>query len=382
MAEFSLASASAKQVWSTNYISDYMRQSRFAPYTGADNNFIFVSKYELQREAGKTVNIPWIGRLKANGVYDDGVLEGNEEALANANMPILLHWVRNAAIASKNETFKTDIDIVDANRSELKRWSATKMKSDIILQILGTATKADNTNVPWVNILGNGGVVIKAVASAADMNSWITTNSDRVLFGISTANNTGTFSTSAANVDSTNDKLSCAMIRQMKIMARTTEGGTTGITPYMTEDGREYFVMFAGIRAFRDLKTDSEMVAANRDARAREGDGMKNNPLFQDGDLMIDGVIVREEPYITRLLTTASTFLSAAGAASIPVEPVFLCGAAAGGIAWGQKPTPRAQKFDYDFRMGAAVEELRGLEKLNYNGLQNGMVTGFVSGVA
>jgi len=49
--------------------------------------------------------------------------------------------------------------------------------------------------------------------------------------------------------------------------ARTTEGGTTGITPYMTEDGREYFVMFAGIRAFRDLKTDSEMVAANRDAR-------------------------------------------------------------------------------------------------------------------
>jgi hypothetical protein len=74
---------------------------------------------------------------------------------------------------------------------------------------------------------------------------------------------------------------------------------------------REYFVMFAGARSFRDLKNDSVMINANRDARAREGGGMNSNPLFQDGDLIYDGVIVRQIEEISTLITTSSTFVAA-----------------------------------------------------------------------
>jgi hypothetical protein len=41
-------------------------------------------------------------------------------------------------------------------------------------------------------------------------------------------------------------------------------------------------------------------------------------------------------------------------------------------VAWGQEPTPRQETRDYQFRMGAAIEELRGVKKMAYNGKQHG----------
>jgi len=147
-------------------------------------------------------------------------------------------------------------------------------------------------------------------------------------------------------------------------------------------------VMFVGARAFRDLKLDSNMVNANRDARAREGNGMDNNPLFQDGDLIIDGVIIRQIEEISTLITTSSIF-SASGASSIPVEPGFLCGQQAMGVVWGQEPMPITDMTaDYKFRPGVAIEELRGIAKLHFGtgsssaSKQQGIVTVYSSGVA
>ena len=71
MSEVTLASASEKQVWMTKYFQEYVRNSRFMPYmSNADLNKggIILSRYELQSESGKTINIPFIGRLKGAGV--------------------------------------------------------------------------------------------------------------------------------------------------------------------------------------------------------------------------------------------------------------------------------------------------------------------------
>jgi hypothetical protein len=91
------------------------------------------------------------------------------------------------------------------------------------------------------------------------------------------------------------------------------------------------------------------------------------NPIFQDGDLIYDGIIHREVPEIDAIAqNTGGTYsLDAVGAASCDVRPVFLCGAQAVGIAWGQEPTPRTDNVkDYAFRPGVAIEELLGVKKL------------------
>ena len=69
----------------------------------------------------------------------------------------------------------------------------------------------------------------------------------------------------------------------------------------------------------------------------REGDGLDKNPLFQDGDLLFNGIIIREIPEIdVRLPVTYAT----AGSGGIQVAPTWLCGQSALAWCWGRMPQP------------------------------------------
>jgi hypothetical protein len=90
-----------------------------------------------------------------------------------------------------------------------------------------------------------------------------------------------------------------------------------------------------------------------------------NNPLFQDGDQMYDGVIVRLVPEISGFVTSTWTNLLTAGAASARVEPVFLCGQQAAVIAYGQMAKPTFRKEDdYGFITGTGIEAAYGVGKM------------------
>jgi hypothetical protein len=99
---------------------------------------------------------------------------------------------------------------------------------------------------------------------------------------------------------------------------------------------------------------------------------MDKNPLFQDGDLMYDGILFREVPEIPHIT-------NAGASGTTDIEPNFLCGQEALAIAWGQTPSPKTETNDYGFRPGVAIEELRGVKKLAFNGKQNGIVTLYTS---
>src|SRR5690606_12142063 len=106
--------------------------------------------------------------------------------------------------------------------------------------------------------------------------------------------------------------------------------------------------------------------------------------LFQDGDLLYDGVIVRQVPEISKMVTDKWTSLTTAGDGSSRVEPVFFCGQQAATLAWGQmaRPTSR-QEDDYGFVIGSGIEAAYGVAKMfkkhGGNLKQWGVVTGFFS---
>ncbi len=365
MAEVQLATASEKQKWNSKYFSEYVRTSGFKPYMGKSENDIIVVKYELQEEAGKTINIPLITRLKGNGVTGSAALDGNEEDLGNFNCAISVDWRRNGVRIPKSTSFKTEIDLWGAGKSMLKTWEAEKLRDDVISALLSV-----QLGVPW------------ASSDATARNLWMTSNSDRVLFGAVIANAvSGVMVTAFGTLDTTADKLSTTLGSFAKRIARNAD---PHIRPFKVEDGREFFVMFCGSRSFRDLKLDTNMISANRDARAREGRGMEENPLFQDGDLIYDGVIYREIPEIDAYCTAQGGFDGAGS--STDVRPCFLCGAQAAAVAWGQEPQFQTDlQKDYKFRPGVAIEELVGVRKLIYPAgtagvnKQVGMVTLFTA---
>ena len=108
---------------------------------------------------------------------------------------------------------------------------------------------------------------------------------------------------------------------------------------------------------------------------------MRDGDIHSIAGLFYDGVLHREVPEIDDYCATAG--FNAIGGSSADVRPVFLCGSGAAAIAWGQEPTPRTDYLkDYGFRPGVAIEELLGVKKIAYNGVQNGIVTVLVGAAA
>ena len=356
MAVTQLATDLQVQKWLKSYFAEYVRTSGFLPYMGRGSNSVIQTKYELT-SGGKSINIPLVTRLKAAGVTGINPLEGNEEALGNFNQNIAIDFLRNAVRITVPDEHYSEISLMQAARDMLTTWAADNLRKDVI-----TAFGSIN-GVPYAD------------ATAAQRNTWTAANVDRVLFGNARANFNATHATALGNVAAA-QTLTAGVVSLMKRIAKTAD---PHIRPMRVNDssGREYFVMFAGSFAFRDLKNDAVMVASNREARPRD---VERNPIFQDGDLIYDGVIIREIPEIPDLGTV--------GNASARVAPVYLCGAQAIGVAWGQEPKRITDDFDYGHQKGVGTVEARGIEKMRFPTgaagalIDHGMVTGYVAAAA
>tara|TARA_B100000378_G_scaffold196112_1_gene159849 strand:+ start:167 stop:1261 length:1095 start_codon:yes stop_codon:yes gene_type:complete len=359
MANFSLNQASEKEVWSTKYLKEYVRESGLAPFMGTSERSLIRIKNDLLNRAGAIVHFPLIGSLTGSGVRGSATLKGNEEALPNYSAKVTTTFVRNAVNVQRSEQHKTEINIADAGRENLKDWSAETLRDDLLSEMVAIVLKgANNAN----GSAGEDSTISYADATATQRNSYITLNADRVMIGVDAANNTGTMATSLANVDATNDKMTAAFVSAARAKARKATG--TKITPYKTEDGREYYVLFVDSDGFSDLALDADIKEANLHARPRGLD----NPLFRDGTLWYRGVMIVEIPELSAFT------IAGAGASGVDVHVAALCGANAVSVAYSQKPVFRIEDEDYGFEHGVAIEECRGQIKTTFNGKNYGIV--------
>jgi hypothetical protein len=364
---------------------EWVRQNMFSPYMGEEITSIIRRRMEL-KAGGEVMNIPLVTRLSGAGV-STGPLVGAEEAIDDYGYRIWLEWARNAVTTTKAEQQKDSADIFGEAKPLLTDWISELTRDEIIAALMALPVEAQ----PAAGVRVNG--TLYNLATATQRGQWQSDNADRVLFGASTANRVASavatdHAASLVNVDTTADKCTGANISLLKRIAM---GANPRIRPYRTKDGYEYYVAFAGLNTFRDLKIDLQTV--NKDARPRENMGTygaPNNPLFQDGDQLYDGVIVRLVPEISTFVTNTWTTLLTAGAASARVEPVFLCGQQAAAIAYGQMAKPTFRKEDdYGFITGTGIEAAYGIGKIYKKHpkagtklVQWGVATGFFASAA
>jgi len=321
---------------------------------GAGLNSIIRIRQEL-RPGGEQMNIPLVTRLRSQG-RGVGTLVGNEEKVDNYGMRVWLDWCRHAVVTNKAEQHKDSTDLFGEFRPLLSDW-AKEIKRDEIIEAF-MALPSETTPANFGGEFGDrvNGIRYEA-ATAAQRNTWNVANSDRVLYGNVVGNYNATHATALAAVDATNDRLVSGSISLMKRRAMNAD---PNIRPFKVADGYEHFVCFAGTNTFRDLKTDLKLV--NADARPRD---VGKNPIFQDGDLLYDGVIIRQVPEISTMVTDVWTTLTTAGDTASRVEPVFFCGQQAMAVAYGQmiKPTQRKED-DYGFITGVGIEAAYGIAKM------------------
>jgi N4-gp56 family major capsid protein len=365
MSDTTAASALTPKVWDRRFFAEYIRTNRFKPYMGTGSNSIFQIKEDLTKEKGDRIVIPLVTKLTGAGVTGSTVLEGNEESLSSYGHEIIVNPLRHAVVVDDWQNQKSAIDLRQAARDQLMNWAQQNLRGG----------SGANAGVGIIEAFGSiqaaaGGAIVKyADASEANKDAWLAANDDRVLFGAAKSNNASNdHSAALAQIDNTSDKLTPGIVSLAKRMAQEAD---PHIRPFrVPEIDQEWFVMFCNSRAFRDLANNSTMTQANRDALARG----KDNPIFKGGDLMWDGVIIREVPEIA--------VISGVGGSSIDVAPNYLCGAQAIGIGWAQRTKTVTQTTDYEFRKGVAVSEIRGIDKMFFNGVQHGCVTVYTAGVA
>lgn len=334
---------------------EWVRENLFAPYMGEDITAIIRKRMDLTA-GGEQMNIPLVARLGAVAV-GSGTLAGNEESVDNYGMRMWIDWARNAVKTNKAELHKDSSAIFDVARPLLSDWLKELTRDEIVAAFYAFVSESAPAGLGSAAGQRVNGILADA-STAAQRNTWITDNTDRVVVGQLRSNYSTTFATAMTTLDTTNDTATTTNMRFLKRFARA---ANPKIRPFKVTDGREYFVAFHGSRTFRDLKASLDTVNSN--VRPREGNGLSKNPLFQDGDQLYDGVIHREVPEIDTLAPVLYTNAGSGG--NTDVRPVWLCGQSAMAIAYGQmaKPT-QLDQTDYGFNRGVGIETAYGVGKM------------------
>lgn len=379
MAETTARAGLTPQQWDDQFFSEYIRANRFLPYMGTNENAVIQMKEDLTRKPGDRVTFASV-RALGGGVSGNTVLEGNEAEVDSRSMAVRVQPIRNAVVVTEWDEQKSAIELRDAGKTGLKNWAQEKWREDIITA-LKSVPNSSGVMVPWES------------ATAAERNAWLGNNSDRVLFGPSVGNaSSGVVATALATINNTTGKMTGATLSLAKRRAQTAR---PRMTPFKTRTGdQEWYVAFLNPYSFRDFAQDPAVQQANRDARVR---GVETNPLFTGGELVWDGMIVKEIPEMGLPFAADATsigqvggILQGAGSGGIDVGFNFLVGAQALGAAWARRLKSTTDVRDYGFRNGVGVMEIRGIEKLMFgkglndtsNLVQNGVMTVFTAAVA
>lgn len=359
MASTVISAANRAKQWDADFFKEFVRSNLYKRYMGQGEGSIFQVRTDLTKKKGDAITLPLVGALDASTGPNTGStsLVGSEKALPNDGHKITIGVVRDAVVVNVEEEQASAFDVRDAAKGQLKVLANRYLRNAITTALGSIAGKA------------------YTAASAAEKNAWNVANADRVLFGHNASNYNATHAT-ALNAITATETLDRATVSKLKAIARQAETvNGEGITPYIYGEDHETYVLFVGTRAFRDLKEDMQTVLAEAEKRGKE------NPLFTGGNsLWWDDVIIREIPSIANFNNTAST--------PIPLEPMYMCGAQAVGIAWAMTTKTTIRKEDdYEFQKGVGFMELRGVEKLLWGqgtaGAKDwGVATGFVSAPA
>jgi N4-gp56 family major capsid protein len=346
------------QQWDDQFFTDYVRASRFKRYMGTDEASIFQLKEDLTKRKGDSVTFALVNELTGTGVTGNNTLKGNEERLGSRSHKVNVDVLRHAVAVDDWDTQKSVIDLRNAARTQIREW-AQKTLRDHCLRALGMID----------------GIAFDS-ATNAQRDTWQVNNRDRLVFG--TGKVTQTTFASAISF-STTAQLTPNLL---SLMTRAAGNASPKVKPvYVREMDQEWYVAFVGPNAWRDLTEDNPttnvLTLANRDARVRGVD----NPLFTGDSLVWDGIIIRQIPEIAQLSTNVASI------SGLSIEPVYLCGAQAVGLAWAQRTKSTTDTDDYEFLHGVGVQEIRGIEKLRFGtGVtdtttpkDHGVVTAFVA---
>lgn len=340
------------QQWEDKFFSEYIQEGGFKALMGTNENAVIQVKEDLTKKAGDSITIALVNRLTNSAVTGTSTLEGNEEDMASRSMRIYVDKRRNAVRVAEMSEQKSAISLRDAARATLLDWAMEDTR-DLIIEALGSL---------------NGTKFVDRTAAIGD--AWLVDNADRVVFGAAAAGFTD-LSADLALLDTTADLFNATALDAMVLKAKTCN---PKIRPMRDPgNGKRYYVAFANPHAFKNLRDslDTEVLAST----VVENQASK---LFEGGDIMWNGVIVKE-------VDNLPIYENLGNGGTTEVTPVYLCGAQALAVAYAKRWRTVTEQFDYEDKYGVAIDGIYGVRKVIFGSgagdtddlKDHGVVTGF-----
>lgn len=364
MAQTSLSTNARVVRYQNSFYREFIRSNKFSKYIGTNENSPIQLVEDLQKARGQDVFIYLVNKLgatRANGRIRTGyqTLKGNETPMSIRSNKLTIGLSRFAVTIWESDKQFSAIDLVEARDAVLKDDAKIDFR-DRIITSFGSMSIDGNTHVAYADA---DETTVKDV--------WLANNSDRVIFGAGV----GSYADHSADItqlDSPTDIITEANLKLLKDKAKT---ANPIIRPIKVRDDEEWYVVFMGTKLFRQAQT--ALAQLNREAWVRaQGE---NNPLFTGGDLICDGMVIKEVPEIAALPGTPG----ASGTTS--VAPAYLVGAQAMGYAVALRSKVIEDTDDYGEVNGAGIKMLDQVAKLYFGAgasdtttpKQNGVVTGY-----
>jgi hypothetical protein len=339
------------------FYREYIRGNRMAKLMGADEMSPIQINEDLSRKIGEQTTFYLVNRLTQSGRTGYQTLRGYEEAASTRSFRVTVNRTRHAVTHDVLDEQFSAIDLAEAKRGILKDWFQENIR-DRIITALGSMSVDGSTHYAYASA---DETTIKDI--------WLQNNADRVAFGAYTGGGTD-HSADLAQLDVSADSFSSANLAILKDKAKA---ASPKIRPIKLRDEEEWYVALAPTKLFRQMQTSLATVNQNAWERSKG----ESNPLFTGGDLIYDGIIIKEVPEIAGL--------GAVGTLSALVAPVYLLGAQAIAYAVAQRSKLISQMDDYDAIQGAGIQMIDGIAKMYFGAgasdtttpKQNGVATGY-----
>lgn len=360
MADTRASTGLTVEQWDDKFFNEYLTENRFAGEMGTSTSDIIQVKENLTKKPGDKINFALVNKLTNDPVTGRATMEGNEEDLVSRSFELSVDKRRNAVRMAEIDEQISAISLRNAAKSALKEWSM-KDTEHLLIQALASI---------------NG--VKYADATTGQKDAWLADNTDRVYFASGYSGTT--HASGLTELDTTSDKLTAADISAMKYKALVT--ASPKIRPIRNAaNGRHYYILYVDPRCFRDLKQESSspIIQAQREVSIE----MENNRLFQGGDLLWDGVIIKEIHDMYDELATP--FTNVGDGATTEVGCAFLCGAQALGVAYARRWKTVTEDFDYGDKHGVEISSIYGVGKMQFGSgssdtadlKDHGVITGY-----
>lgn len=348
--DFGALSAAKKRVWAADIwqagrdANFWMSNGFVGSNTGDVSRPIHRITELTQTERGEVAVMQLVADLIGDGVVGDNLLEGQEEAMFNDSIEVILDQLRNGVrSAGRMSEQRTVVRFRAVGKEKLSFWLADKIDELMFLMASGVAfTLKTNGATRSTSQLPN----LKFAASVT------APTSARKMYGGS-ATSTATLTTS--------DKLNWNLVVRARAYAKRKK-----VKP-IRSGGQEYYCLVVSTEQMRDLKTDNTY----QTLVAKAGVRGTNNPLFNNAVAVIDSTILYEHNKTFNTLGAGSgSKYGAAG--TVDGAQSLLLGAQALGLATiGNVDYEESDNTDYKNRPGMAVGRLLGMVKPVFKSIED-----------